>query len=261
MKHHDRSAELFRTPPIPSCATPVSGAVLPRHGRFKYNRKRAREVAADNAPPLEALFQTQSFPHCYQPGTVILLDGDPADGIYKVASGTVRCCTISAEGHRQIFRFASKGDVIGMTDIENWHFTAEAVDHVTLEHIPRTALERALAVDGSVRLELRREVCTQLQNRENQLLSLIHSKASKRLYSFLRDFSATRKHSGFVALPMCRRNIADHLGMTIETVSRAFGVLKADQRIDLTGPEKFRITGAPITEAIGNGLIGSAPQT
>jgi CRP-like cAMP-binding protein len=199
------------------------------------------------ASPLLELFEKNAFPHIFQPGNTILLHGAPADAIYLVVSGTVRCCTISPEGNRQIFRFATKGGFIGIADIDTWHFTAEAVDHVTVKVIARAKVEQPLAVNPPLRQELQAYMCDQLQSRERQLLMMVTSKAPERLYQFLCDFAATRPGTGYIALPMCRRDIADHLGLSVETVSRTFSELKRRGRISLCGAEKYKVNGTPET--------------
>ena len=192
---------------------------------------------------LNALFDQSSFEQHFQPESTILLHGDPADTLYQVTSGTVRCCTIDADGLRQIFTFARKGDLIGISDMDTWHFTAEAVDHVVVRSVSRPILEQALAVQISLREEVRELMCELLVRRERQLLSMISKKAPERLLGFLQDFSANRSNSGFVALPMSRRDIGDHLGMTVETASRSFSDLKNRGIIEMNTPEKFRLVG------------------
>lgn len=205
-------------------------------------RKISRPASQEkDASPLLALFNAKSFQQTFQPGSTILLHGYPADAVYLIVSGTVRCCTISPEGSRQIFRFAKKGEFVGIADMDTWHFTAEAVDHVTVKSVPRSTVEQSLAVNIPLRQELRQYICDQLQTREKQLLSIVTSKAPERLFQFLSDFASTRSGTGYIALPMCRRDIADHLGMSVETVSRAFGDLKNKGRISLACAEKYKI--------------------
>jgi CRP-like cAMP-binding protein len=199
---------------------------------------------------LLSLFEKNPFQKICQPDTTILLDGHAADTVYMVVCGTLRCCTISEEGSRQIFRFVRKGEFVGVCDIDTWHFTAEAVDHVTLKSIPRACLEQELAVNGALREELRAHLCHQLHCREQQLLSVMTSNASDRLLQFLRDFASGRPPFGYVVLPMCRRDIADHLGMSPETVSRAFGSLKASGYIDLRTPEKYALLDRGAARAV-----------
>ena len=192
---------------------------------------------------LLSLFDHRSFQQQFQPDSTILLHGDTADAMYLVVSGTVRCCTIDAEGHRQIFSFLQKGQFLGVSDIYNWHFTAEAVDHVTLRSVSRKTVYETWASDLRLRDEIRAYVCDLLERRESQLLSMVHRKAPERLLGFLKEFAATRPGAGSrpVALPMSRRDIADHLGVSVETISRAFTVLKLKGRIELITPEKYRI--------------------
>ncbi|MEB8386519.1 Crp/Fnr family transcriptional regulator [Rhodobacteraceae bacterium KMM 6894] len=195
----------------------------------------------DTTSPMMSLFRTISHTQHHQPDSTIMLHGDAADTIYLIVSGTVRCCTISEEGQRQIFRFARKGELVGIAGMQTWHFTVEAVDHVIVKAIPRALVEHSCADDPSLLQELQAHMCAQLQSREKQLLAFMTTKASVRLFQFLSAFAASRPTADYIALPMCRRDIADHLGMSVETVSRAFSDLKAKGRIDLACAEKFRI--------------------
>lgn len=142
---------------------------------------------------------------------------------------------------RQIFSFAKKGAFVGLADLDRWHFTAEAVDHVILKTIPRSALEQLLAVDISLRQEIREYVSRALAQRERQLLALVSQKAPERLLEFLSEYSASRPGNGHVAIPMSRRDIADHLGLSLETVSRAFSELKRKGAIDLASFDKYKV--------------------
>ncbi len=218
-----------------------------RHIRTLYDEEikskaaiKPREIPKEQTH-LDALFHTSSFEQHHQPGSTILLHGDPADAVYRIVSGTVRLCTIKADGERQIFSFAKKGDYLGVSDLDTWHFTAEAIDHVILKSVSRLVLEQVLAVNITLREELRTLMRDLLVQREQQLFSLVYQKAPERLLGFLKDFAASRSSLGFIVLPMCRRDIADHLGMTTETVSRAFGDLKNRGVIEMATPEKYRL--------------------
>ncbi|AKH98782.1 cAMP-binding protein [Hoeflea sp. IMCC20628] len=194
---------------------------------------------------LTSLFETKFFQHHFQPNNTILLHGDPIEEYYMIVSGIVRCCTINPEGARQIFRFAKKGDFLGLSDIDAWHFTAEAVDHVILKSIPHAQMKQALSKDIKLRDAVREQVCSQLEDRERQLLSMVSAKASERLFQFLCEFASSRPGTGYITLPMCRRDIADHLGLSVETVSRTFSELKRKGRIDLACSEKYKICTVP----------------
>lgn len=207
--------------------------------------KSAHSGDRSNAPassPLRCLFERKGFQQHFQPNSTILLHGDTADAIYLVESGLIRCCTIDDHGTRQIFSFAHKGTYVGVSDFDRWHFTAEAVDHVIVKSVPRAVLEQELAVNIPMRQEIRAHMRDLLAQREDQLLTLVHANGPERLFRFLEGFAATRPGTGYVALPMCRRDIGDHIGLSTESVSRAFSYLKQNGLIDLKSHEKFRIT-------------------
>jgi CRP-like cAMP-binding protein len=197
---------------------------------------------------LFSLFETTGFRRHFQPDSTILLHGEAADAIFLVESGTVRCCTIDDQGRRQIFNFANKGAFVGISDFDWWHFTADAVDYVIVKSVPRAALEQELAVNIPLRQEIRAYMRTLLARREEQLLTLVNGTGPDRLYRFLQGFAATRRSTGYVTLPMCRRDIGDHIGLSTESVSRAFSHLKREGLIDLKSSEKYKIavrSGAP----------------
>jgi len=193
-------------------------------------------------PALTALFEAASFQQHFRPNSTILLHGDPADAVYQIVSGTVRCCMISAQGCRQIPSFRRKGSFLGIADQTTWHFTAEAVDHIIINSVSRTVIEREFRRSSALQQEMRTYILTLLECREKQLLTLVSTKACDRVFEFLCEFTASKPKAGYTALPMCRRDIADHLGLSVETVSRAFSDLKRKGRIDLATSEKYRIT-------------------
>ncbi|MDV7143153.1 helix-turn-helix domain-containing protein [Tropicimonas sp. TH_r6] len=196
---------------------------------------------------LRACFDTQGHERHYQPGSTILLHGEPARNMYLIESGTVRCCMIDADGSRQIFDFLSKGFFLGVTDVEVWHYTVEAVDHVTLRATSQQRIVDACCQDSALRDEFRAYACSVLERRERLMISLVHMNAQERLLAFLTDFARRRRSDGFVALPMQRHDIADYLGLSVETVSRTFSELKRKSLIDMATSEKFRLLASPGT--------------
>lgn len=199
-------------------------------------------VETDNAPcPIAALFRNRDGVRHVQPGSTLFVHGDPANAVYQITSGTVACCTISQEGRRQIFSFARAGAFLGLTEMANWHFTGQAVDHVVLRAIPRERLEAALATDTALQLSVRRYLATEIAGRERLMMRLAYMSSEARLQAFLAEFAATRSTDGFVVLPMTRQDIGDHLGLTLETVSRGFGALRRKGIIQMYGSERFRM--------------------
>lgn len=194
--------------------------------------------------PLARVFESLGRQRHFAPGGTILLHGDPADTLFQVVSGTVRCCTITDEGHRCIFRFAGPGDFLGFPELETWHFTAEAVDHVQLLSAPRSGVVRALR-DGAAPLqrEINALIAREFAAREQQLVMLSHARADQRMLWFLTEFGRRADRDGFAHLPMTRQDIGDHLGMTIETVSRVLSALKRQALIEMQGSSKVRVLG------------------
>lgn len=200
----------------------------------------AHSSALNGADTIAALFDHKAPVHHVLPGGVVFLDGENADCVYQVVSGTIRCCTISEDGRRQIFRFVHAGDFLGLADFDTWHYTAEAVDHVILRTTARDHLETAMCEDPGVMRAIRGFLVKELATREQQLISIAYVAAADRLVQFLEDLSSKRTSKGFVVLPMTRQDIGDHLGLTLETVSRAFSSLRKSGVIEMKGSDRFR---------------------
>jgi CRP-like cAMP-binding protein len=199
------------------------------------------DTAADERHMISDLFKDRVQQKNYLPGGTIVLHGSRADTLYRVVSGTVRCCTITEDGRRQIFRFARAGDCLGLDEIDTWHYTAEAVDRVCLRSAPRAAVEREMAQNPQLQRAARQLVSRTLQSLEQQLMILAYMQADQRLQWFLIQFARGARKGAFVTLPMTRQDIGHHLGLTLETVSRAFGVLKRNGAIEMQGSDKYRI--------------------
>lgn len=203
---------------------------------------------------ISSLFVRDSgTPRLVRAGGVIFLQDEPVDRIYDIVSGTVRCHLTSEEGHRQVLRFATPGDVLGVAAGAAWHFSAEAVDDVVVRSITRDRFERALATDPAMTAAVRESVLQEVERLETHLMTLSSLRAMERLARFLEAFStAGRRSGGYTVLPMTRQDIGDHLGLSLETVSRAFGELKRCARIHMQGPDRYRLSdraSAPLIAA------------
>lgn len=191
---------------------------------------------------LQTLFRDRDPMRPIAPGGLICLDGDRADHLFRVESGTVRCCTISEDGRRQIFGFARPGDFLGFSDMETWHFTAEAVDTVTLRSVSRAMLESIISKDPALERDVRRIMVQELVRRERQLMAVAFLQSDDRLLTFLKEqAAATTPREGYTLLPMTRQDIGDHIGMSLETVSRSFTALKRKGRIIMPSSDRFRL--------------------
>ena len=198
------------------------------------------------APPFNADAEDDGFPRIGAAKTfgrdqAIYTDGDAADCVYKVVSGGVRAVRLLADGRRQIADFYLPGDVFGVELGERRRGAAEALGETVLLVARRTSLAGRPDQGGGLwRLALR-----DLQRSQEHVLTLGRRSASERLASFLIDLAerldAPSLRLGEFALPMSRQDIADYLGLTIETVSRTLTQLQADGLVRLNGVRRVRL--------------------
>lgn len=174
--------------------------------------------------------------------SLIFLEQEPVESIYQVVSGVVRCFVMSEDGRRQITRFAWPGDFLGCVAIDAWHFSAEAVNEVVLRSVPQNALEAALLEDVELQRDMRRATALEMKRRQTHLARVAYMPADDRLYDFLVELSRyAGRRDGYLMLPLMRRDIADHLGLSVETVSRAFTALKRSGRLEMRRADGFRM--------------------
>jgi len=158
----------------------------------------------------------------------------PADRIYKVVSGAVRTCKILDDGRRYIDSFYLQGDVFGFENRSTHEFSCEAVCPTTLQLMSRRAPNAPAAEIGD--LDLLSLTAEEMRRAQVQGAMLVKT-ASERVVEFLLQISAHNGEPGTFQLPMSRQDIADHLGLTIETVSRVFTQLE-DSQIILRTPRR-----------------------
>lgn len=153
---------------------------------------------------------------------------DPADQVYRIVSGTVRLCRYMPDGRRYIVDFFLPGDLMGFVESPDLPASAEAVTDVTLIAFPRICFDRLAAENAEVRTQLLRHLSFSLLTAQQHLFVLGCQKARERVASFLlRLADRTGASCGDrLDLPMSRQDIADHLGLTIETVSRTITGLR-----------------------------------
>lgn len=155
----------------------------------------------------------------FPPDSVIYAQGDVAGPLCYVEFGTVRIFRITADGRRQIIAFHLAGDVFGFEPGDEHECYAESVDGAGIRMLRCT--EDRLPVGSLLRLAL-----ASLARAQNHMLVLGRRTANERMAALLLDLSARQGDDRIVRLPMQRNDIADHLGVTFETVSRILRCLK-----------------------------------
>ena len=177
----------------------------------------------------------------YPRNTEIFGENEPAEYIYKVVSGSVRTSKVLSDGRRQIGEFYLPGDIFGLEFAETHALSAEAVTDAKVLVIKRSALNALAARDASVAAQLLALTCRELHRTQERIVLLIKS-ARERVAGFLLEMSdRLALHNAAIELPMSRQDIADYLGLTIETVSRTLTSLESAAAIELTGARRIRL--------------------
>jgi len=159
-------------------------------------------------------------------------EGESADYVYKIVSGTVRTAKLLADGRRQVGAFYLAGDMFGLEIGERHACSAEAVAPSQIVMIRRSKLVALAARDSAVAAELWTLTGRELARVQAHILLLART-AQERVAGFLLDMAARRPAGDTVELPMSRQDIADYLGLTTETVSRTLTSLENEAAIAL----------------------------
>ena len=165
-------------------------------------------------------------------------EDEPADYLYKVISGTVRTYKVLSDGRRQIGAFYLPGDIFGLEMGDEHTFSAEAICDSKVLVIKRSAVVGLAARDNEVARQLWTLTGRELRRVQDHIVLLIKT-AQERVVGFLLEMAARMPAGNVVELPMSRQDIADYLGLTIETVSRTLTNLENAAAIEL--PSSRRI--------------------
>jgi len=161
----------------------------------------------------------------YKKGTEIYGEKEPSEYVYQVKIGAVRSYKLLSDGRRQICSFHLVNDIFGLENGSEHRFTAEAIVNTTVRLIKRRSLEIVAQSDAMVSRSLLSMTTNNLQHAEDHMLLLGRKTSLERVAAFLIEMDRRLTAAGVMALPMSRRDIADYLGLTLETVSRALSRL------------------------------------
>ena len=175
----------------------------------------------------------------------IFNEGDEASFCYKVVSGAVRLCKHMTDGRRQIADFLLAGDVFGFLQFGTYKFTAEAVGDVVLMCYPQKQLERLSSTMPTLRGRLLVLLSQRLLAMQDHLVMLGRQTAKERVASFLLLIAerSDAEEGEVFDLPMSRQDIADYLGLTIETVCRVLSELKRNGIIQIPSASEIAMRG------------------
>lgn len=189
-------------------AAPIAASMAAMTLRGTANRAPQRE------PALPSSHRT------FERGEEIFAEGEACNVFYKVISGTVRTGKLLADGRRQIDGFHFAGDVFGLEGGTVHRFTAEAVDKVTVAVFRRGSFGGLVRTDPAFGEQIMASMLSSLDRAHDHMVLLGRKTALEKMASFLVDIADRRADGDRAELAMQRTDIADHLGLTIETVSR-----------------------------------------
>jgi CRP/FNR family transcriptional regulator len=191
------------------------------------------------------------------PGETFIAEGERAEHFFNITGGTARLYKLLPDGRRQITGFARPGHFLGLAVSEANAFSAEALEPVLLCRFSRTRLRQVLEDFPAFERRLLRTAANELVAAQEQMLLLGRKTARERVASFLLAQLAASRPCGASAngfrLPMTRTDIADYLGLTIETVSRTMTRLKAEKLIALPTPAEVVVLDRERLEALAGG--------
>ncbi len=194
------------------------------------SRKSSQQFTAPSATPVNALalkgsIELMGAPMPFARNAEIFGENEPAEYLYKVVSGSVRTYKVLNDGRRQIGAFYLPGDVFGLEIGEVHTFSAEAITDSKVLVFKRSALVNLASRDNEVARELWTMTASELQRVQEHILLLIKT-AQERVAGFLLEMATRVSAGNGIDLPMSRQDIADYLGLTIETVSRTLTQLE-----------------------------------
>jgi CRP-like cAMP-binding protein len=194
--------------------------------------------------PLNGPIEMMGAPMTFRRNSEIYGEGEQADYAYKVVSGAVRTYRILADGRRQIGGFHLAGDVFGLEVGELHAFSAEAVTESKIVVVKRSALMALAARDSDAARELWTLTGRELARVQEHIVLLVKT-AQERVAGFLLEMADRRSTGDAVELPMSRQDIADYLGLTIETVSRTLSNLENEAAIELANSRRIVLRNRP----------------
>ena len=165
---------------------------------------------------------------------------EPVERIYRVVSGAVRTIRLLGDGRRQVGEFYFPGDIFGLEPGPDHRFSAESLTDSVVLSVKRSALRGDDAAAAELDQMIRAATMHELDRSQEHVLLLGRKTACERVATFLIDIVDRTEGRG--DLPMGRQDMADYLGLTIETVSRMLSQLQSSAVVEFDALRRFRIS-------------------
>jgi len=211
----------------------------------------AREFSVCNAIPTPDLdrLAAAALTMSVEEGRAFIQEGDPAEHFFNVTFGTAKLYKLLPDGRRQITGFAGIGHFLGLAVSATYAFSAEALEPMRVCRFSRSKLRTLLDDYPAMEKRLLEVASNELVAAQEQMLLLGRKTARERLASFLiaratlptACLARAPELATVIRLPMTRADIADYLGLTIETVSRSLTRFKSEGLIDIPMPGEIAL--------------------
>lgn len=212
---------------------------------------------ADDRDPFRAVGRTIAVAR----GAIVFEEGDPAEAYFRVVSGSLRLYRMTEDGKRQIIAFLHPGQFFGLETDDTHQFSVDALSSATIQRLPRTQVTALIRGDSALGGYLFAMLRDQLMSTQQRLV-LGRFGAKARVASFLVMLSRRDGKAGAtrdIHLAMSRSDIADFLGLAVETISRAIGEFKEKAIISLVNPQHIAIRNLEVLEEIAKGEVDGLP--
>jgi CRP/FNR family transcriptional regulator, nitrogen fixation regulation protein len=178
----------------------------------------------------------------------IYAQDDEVELLYRVVRGVVRTSRLTADGRRQVGDFYYPGDIFGLEPGPNHRFAAEALDDCDILVVRRSAV-RAFAGDAELDRAILEATRQEMERLQDHVVMLGRKSARERVACFLMSV-AQRQDEAQVDLAMGRQDMADYLGLTIETISRMLTQLQGEAIVDFPSARRFEVRKWTALEAL-----------
>lgn len=203
---------------------------------------------APPAAPLTAAFERLGVRMVHDRNEEIYAQEDEAEMLYRIVKGVVRTSRLTLDGRRQIGSFYYPGDLFGLESGPEHRFAAEALSACEIDVVRRSAV-RAFAGDAELDRAILEATHLEMDRLQEHVLLLGRKTARERVGSFLMAM-AQRQSEDEVDLPMGRQDMADYLGLTIETVSRMLTQLQGEAIVRFPSTRRFQVRKWTALEAL-----------
>jgi CRP/FNR family transcriptional regulator, nitrogen fixation regulation protein len=208
-----------------------------------------RLVSSAEAEAFNLLIDRLGVSVSFAPKTRIFHENDPAESVYKVVTGSVCTCKILSDGRRQIVAFYLPGDSFGFECADEHTLSAEAVSNAKVLVIKKSALAAAASRDAAIERQVLLLMTRELARLEERVLLLLKN-AQERVGEFILDMEKRASVTYYLELPMKRQDIADYLGLTIETISRILTALESYGAIEIRSRKSIAIRNRSLLKTV-----------